>query len=54
MNQFEVGVQNYENLQNMLKDIPNSVLNFFLGKKEVHGFYRFEFTYKLPKNLELN
>jgi len=40
MNQFEVGVQNYENLQNMLKDIPNSVLNFF--------------GLKGPKNHELN
>ena len=30
MNQFEVGVQDYENLQNVLKDIPNVVL-IFLG-----------------------
>jgi len=29
MNQFEVGVPNYENLQNLLKDIPNGLLNFF-------------------------
>ena len=32
MNQIEIGVQDYENLQNFLKDIPNGVWRLiFLG-----------------------
>ena len=46
MNQFEIGVQEYENLQNLSKDIPNSAwCSIFLGYKEDYGIYRFE----LPK-----
>ena len=46
MNQFEIDVQDYENLQNLSKDIPNSAwCSIFLGEKEDYGIYRFE----LPK-----
>ena len=45
MNQIEIGVQDYENLQNLLNDIPNGAwCLIFLGEKEVHGIYRFELT----------
>ena len=55
MNQYEICIQDLENLQKSLKDITNSAwCLIFLGQKENHGIYRFELPHNLPKNLELN
>ena len=40
MNQYEICIQDYENLQN--ENIPNSACLIFLGKKKNHGICRFE------------
>ena len=55
MNQFEVGVPNYENLQNLLKDIPNGLLNFFgleRGSWFLHIWIYLQVTKKSPAQLK--
>ena len=50
MNQYEIYIQDYENLQNLMKDIRNSAwCLILLSKKENHGIYRFKLANKLPK-----
>ena len=43
MDQYEICVLDYKDLQNLLKNISNSAwCLIFLDKKENHGIYRFE------------